>query len=151
MKTVAFSEGATRRQALQQMAVVFAALAAGTESALAHDDEPPKSGEPKATRLFAKELAGHPGEEVSIVLVEFPPGASSKPHRHPGPVFVCVTEGSVELQVEGGPRSTLQTGQVFYEAPGAIHSVARNASATEPAKILAFMVAKTGAPIVLPA
>jgi quercetin dioxygenase-like cupin family protein len=151
MKTPAFPEEATRRQALQQMALAFAVLAAGAERAPAHDEEAPKSGDPKATRLFVQELAGHPGEEVSIVLVEFPPGASSKPHRHPGPVFVCVTEGSVELQVEGGPRSTLQAGQVFYEAPGAIHSVARNASATVPAKVLAFMVAKAGAPIVLPA
>ncbi|MES2736843.1 MAG: cupin domain-containing protein [Verrucomicrobiota bacterium] len=100
--------------------------------------------------LFNQELAGHPEEQVSMTVVTYAPGKSSPPHRHHGPVFVYVIEGNVELQITGGPLTTVKAGETFYEPPGSIHEVSRNASKTEPAKLIAFIVGKTGTAVTSP-
>ena len=74
-----------------------------------------------------------------MLTVELAPGAASPPHRHNASTFVYVLEGSVVMQVKGGKEMTLGPGQTFYETPDDVHSVSRNASKTEPAKILVFM------------
>jgi quercetin dioxygenase-like cupin family protein len=66
-------------------------------------------------------------------------------------VFVYVLEGSVLMQVAGGETQTLQAGEVFYEKPGDVHTVSGNASETEPATILVFMLKDEGAPVSMPA
>ncbi|MBM3768432.1 MAG: cupin, partial [Acidobacteria bacterium] len=50
-----------------------------------------------------------------------------------------------------GPLLTLKPGETFYETPADIHSVSRNASKTQPAKILVFFVKDKGAPTTVPA
>ncbi len=90
--------------------------------------------------LMTRDVVGMPGMEVTVGTVEYPPGASSPPHRHDAQVFVYVLEGKVIMQVKGGPRMTLGPGQMFYESPTDIHSVSANASKTEPAKFLVFML-----------
>ena len=104
----------------------------------------------KATPLLAKDLVGVPGKEANMLTIEFAPGAASAKHRHNANTFVYVLEGSVVMGVEGGKEVTLSPGQTFYESPSDIHSVSRNASATQPAKILVFMVKEKDAPISLP-
>jgi quercetin dioxygenase-like cupin family protein len=60
-------------------------------------------------------------------------------------------KGSVVMQVRGGKEVTLRPGESFYEAPDDIHVVSRNASGTEPAKFLVFLIHDKGAPLVVPA
>ena len=50
-----------------------------------------------------------------------------------------------------GSRRTLTPGQSFYEGPGDVHVVDRNASATQPAKFLVVLIKDKGAPAVVPA
>src|SRR3546814_1705112 len=69
-----------------------------------------------------------------MITVEYPPGAVDPVHRHHADAFVYVLEGAIVMQVKGGEPMTLSAGQSFYEAPGDIHTVGRNASQTEPAK-----------------
>lgn len=45
---------------------------------------------------------------------------------------------------------TLTAGQTFYENPTDIHKTAKNASATEPAKVVAFIVKDKGKPVSQP-
>src|SRR5215470_10736652 len=104
----------------------------------------------KATPLLTKPLAGIDGKEGVMLTVEYPPGVASAAHRHNANTFVYVLEGSVVMQVAGGPELTLTAGQTFYESPSDIHSVSRNASNSKPAKILVFMVKDIGAPATLP-
>lgn len=85
-----------------------------------------------------------------MVTVEYPPGGASPPHRHNANVFVYVLEGAVVMQVEGGEEMTLAEGETFHELPSDIHTVSRNASDTEPAKILVFLVKDEGAPATEP-
>ena len=103
----------------------------------------------EVTPLLAKELAGVPGKEVAALTVEYAPGASDSVHRHDAHVFVYVLEGAVVMQVRGGDEVRLTPGQTFYEAPGDVHVVGRNASTTERAKFLALFVKDAGAPVLV--
>jgi quercetin dioxygenase-like cupin family protein len=55
------------------------------------------------------------------------------------------------MQVKGGKPVTLTPGQTFYEGPGDIHVVSRNASSTKPAKFLVLLLKDKGAPVLVPA
>jgi quercetin dioxygenase-like cupin family protein len=61
-----------------------------------------------------------------------------------------VLEGAVVMQVQGGKEATLTPGQTFYEGPDDVHVVGRNASTTEPAKMVVLLVKAKGAPILVP-
>jgi quercetin dioxygenase-like cupin family protein len=106
--------------------------------------------EPKVTPLTTNDLTDIPGKEFLLLTVDYPPGASDSPHRHNADAFVYVLEGSVVEQVKGGQPVTLKAGQTFYEGPDNIHVVGRNASRTRPARILAILVKKKGAPALVP-
>ncbi|MGE0131543.1 MAG: cupin domain-containing protein [Blastocatellales bacterium] len=104
----------------------------------------------KVTPLITKDLAGVAGKEAMMLTVEYAPGASSSKHRHNAQTFVYVLEGSIVMAVEGGKEVTLGPGQTFYESPDDVHSVSKNASATQPAKFLVFFVKEKGAPASVP-
>jgi quercetin dioxygenase-like cupin family protein len=72
-------------------------------------------------------------------------------HTHHAQALVYVLEGSIVMQVRGEAPMTWVPGQTFYEAPGDVHVVSRNASHTAPAKLLVFFVKDKGAPILVPA
>jgi quercetin dioxygenase-like cupin family protein len=103
-----------------------------------------------ARQLMTRDLVGMPGKEVVVTMVEYPPGASSPPHRHDAQVFVYVVQGHVIMQVKGGARMMLGPGQMFYENPTDIHSVSANASKTDPARFLAFVIKDKGTPGTIP-
>lgn len=100
--------------------------------------------------LFKQDLADMPGKAGQLLTVEFAPGEVSAAHRHNAHTFVYVLEGSVVMQVQGGEAKTLTAGQTFYENPDDIHTVANNASDTEPAKILVFFIKDSDAPASMP-
>ena len=107
--------------------------------------------EPAVTSLVLKELADIPGKEVLMLVVDYPPGGADPVHRHNAHAFVYVLEGSIVMQVRGGKEVTLTPGQTFYEGPGDVHTVGRNASSTEPAKFLVVLLKDKGVEPVLPA
>jgi quercetin dioxygenase-like cupin family protein len=100
----------------------------------------------KVTRLMTKDLPDFPGKEGMVETVDFAPGEVSQPHRHNADLFVYVLEGSVITQVKGGISQTVRAGEVFYESPTDVHIVSRNASETQPAKLLVFYVKAKGTP-----
>ena len=101
--------------------------------------------------LLSKDLPEFAGKEVVMSTVTYPAGVASAPHRHDAHTFVYVLEGSVVMQVEGGQPMTLSPGQTFYENPTDVHATSKNASATQPAKILVFMLKDKGKPATRPA
>jgi quercetin dioxygenase-like cupin family protein len=107
----------------------------------------------KIVPLLQKPLPdiGSGGKEVMMLTVEYAPGASTQQHRHDAHVFVYVLEGSIVMQVKGAAEQTLAAGQTFYELPADVHAVSRNASASQPAKMVVFMIKDTGKAPVLPA
>ena len=106
--------------------------------------------EAKVTSLMSKDLPENPGKEMLMITVEHAPGGSSPVHRHNAHAMVYVLEGSVVMQVKGGKQVTLKPGQTFYEGPDDVHVVDRNASKTQPAKFLVFLIKDKGAPALVP-
>ena len=110
-------------------------------------NQPPHAS---VTPLTSKDLPDFPGKEVLMITVDYPPGSSDPIHRHNAHAFVYVLEGSIIMQVKGGTEVTLTPGQTFYEGPGDVHVVGRNASSTKPAKFVVFLIKDKGAPVVTP-
>jgi quercetin dioxygenase-like cupin family protein len=100
--------------------------------------------------LLSKDLAALAGKEVTMITVEYPPGSNDPAHMHHAQAFVYVIEGSIQMQVKGGPLVTLKPGDTFYEGPNDVHVVGRNASKTAPARFVVFLVKDKGAPILVP-
>ena len=98
------------------------------------------------TPLMSEVLTDISGKEGLMLTVEYPPGGSDPIHRHNAHAFLYVLEGSVVMQVKGGKQVTLTPGQTFYESSNDVHVVGRNASNTEPAKFLVFLVKDKSAP-----
>jgi len=115
---------------------------------IARASEPPQ---PVVTPLKLQDLPDLPGREMLMISVVYPPGTVEHIHRHDAYAFVYVLEGSIIEGVRGGKEVTLKPGQTFYEGPGDVHTIGRNASATKPAKFIVVLVKKKGVDAVLPA
>jgi quercetin dioxygenase-like cupin family protein len=118
-----------------------ALLAAGHARA-----QPAEAQREAITPAFAYPIANVPGKTLTSLIVSYAPGAKTPAHRH-GQSFVVgyVLEGAIRSKLDNGEERIYRAGESWTEKPGAHHSVSENASATEPAKIMAFLVAKTGA------
>ena len=114
-------------------------------------DAPEGPGKEAVMALMSKELSGVAGRELKMLTVEYGPGGASKPHQHHAQVFVYVLSGTVRMQVQGSAVVTLKAGETFYEGPDDVHTVSANASNTEPARILVFMVKDKSAAATTPA
>ena len=102
------------------------------------------------TPLMSKDLVYAAGKEISMFTVEYHPGAVDPIHTHNAQAMVYVVEGSIVMQVKGGPAVTLKAGETFYEGPDDVHVVGRNASTTAPAKFVVVLIKDKGAPLLVP-
>ena len=127
---------------MSRLTIAAAVASSMLGAALAAENAPPA----KVTPLMTRDLEGIPGKEMLVLIVEYPPGGVSPPHRHDASVFVYVLEGAVTMQVAGGPPVTVRAGESFTEQPGDVHVTSANASSTAPAKFLVYMVKNKGAP-----
>jgi quercetin dioxygenase-like cupin family protein len=113
-----------------------------------------------APTVFGAEAPGHlfdallpdlpPNQEVSIEEITLQPGHVGRAHRHDAFVYVYVVEGAVDMQVDNGEVVRVSTGEVFVETPENDHTMNNNASATERARFVAFIIKTAGVPVVLP-
>lgn len=135
----------TRRDALGSFAVLLEMMAARAQA------QTPPSSPP--TSVFQHDLPNltMEGWEVNVNWVDYPPGRVGSAHRHPGFTLVYVLEGSVIAKVSGQQERTFKAGEMFYEPPGSVHEVSKNASQTEPARLLALNFAQKGLPRTTPA
>jgi quercetin dioxygenase-like cupin family protein len=99
----------------------------------------------KVTVVFDHALPNVPGKSMKGVLVEYQPGGASPGHTHAKSAFIYATvlTGAIRSSVNGEPEKVYHAGENFYEEPGAHHGVSANASATEPASLLAVFVVDT--------
>jgi quercetin dioxygenase-like cupin family protein len=128
-------------------AVVSAAATYGAMTFVAPSRAQTASAPTQRTEVMTQALADVPGREVRITLLDLMPGHASPPHRHPNHhVFGYIVDGTYEWKIDDGPVKTFKPGQAFYEPPGVLHAVSRNASADARAKLVVFMVADTKQP-----
>ena len=57
------------------------------------------------------------------------------------------SKGRLRAQVKGQPETIYKAGESFYEAPNGIHLVSANASSTEPAKLVAYLICDHDTPL----
>jgi len=123
------------------------AMALGSGMAYAHGGG---AGDETVTPVAQAQLPATVGSAATALRVEFAPGATSRPHTHPGPVFVVVVSGAVESSLDDGPAHTYKAGDAWYEAPGQAHRITRNPSKTAPAALVAWLLSDGKAPLVTP-
>ncbi|GIK97400.1 MAG: hypothetical protein BroJett029_16090 [Alphaproteobacteria bacterium] len=124
------------------LAIGSAGLLAGALSAQGEADA--ATGQ-SVTPVFSAALPNLPGNSLTVVEVEYAPGGRSTSHRHAGSVFAYVIEGEIRSQLDDGAETIYRAGESFFEPPGTRHAVSENASDTAPARLLAVIVAETGA------
>jgi quercetin dioxygenase-like cupin family protein len=134
----------SRRDALSALTLLLPLVAAEA------DAQPTQS---TVTPVFKHDLPNltMEGWEVNVSWVDYPPGRVGGAHRHPGFTLAYVLQGSVVAKVTGQEERTYKAGEMFMEPPGSVHEVSRNASQTEPARLLALNFAKKGLPPTTPA
>lgn len=141
-----------RREAIGSLAVFaeFLALAGAAEAGQARSG----AAAPPAPPVFVHDLppVNLDGWQVTVSHVDMPPGRVGAPHKHAGFVLAYVVRGEVVAKVSGqGDERVYKAGEMFYEQPGSTHEVSKNASATEPARLLAMIFAPKGATLTVPA
>jgi quercetin dioxygenase-like cupin family protein len=128
------------KRAHRYLPLLLATAAVLSRPAIADPEAGPAGDSVKPN--FSHAIPTVPGKSLVAVEVSYPPNGASRPHRHEQSAFIYayVVSGSVASQVEGQPERVYHAGESFYEMPGAHHVVSRNASRTEPARLLAVFV-----------
>jgi quercetin dioxygenase-like cupin family protein len=128
------------------MAAGFTAIALGTAAGHANELE-------QVNTVFEQAIPDIPGKSLIAVVVAYPAGGKSLPHRHAGSAFIYahVLSGAIRSQVDDEPAKVYRAGEGFYEVPGSHHRVSENASDREPASLLAvFVVDSKENPLTIP-
>ena len=99
-----------------------------------------------------KPIPNLPGKRLVTHIVDYPPGASSAPHRHARSAFIYayVLSGEIRSQVDDEPVRVYRPDETWFERPGTYHRVSANASDTEPARLLAVIVVDAGEQVTIP-
>lgn len=90
-----------------------------------------------------------PGREAVVAKVEVAPGSRAGRHTHPGDEISYISEGEVDLLIDGQPPRTLKAGETFVVPAGVIHD-AHNAS-NGTVKLIGVYVVEKGKPLATPA
>ena len=133
-------------KALRFLAAPLTALALSVSAAAIGHDGPSE----KVTVLQDQMLKNVPGKKALMIEVDYEPGQSSIAHKHEGTAMAYVISGDIVSQVKGEQPVTYKAGQYWYEPAGSEHLVSKNASATQPAKLLVFMVLSPDEKVLIP-
>jgi quercetin dioxygenase-like cupin family protein len=143
----------TRRDAVASFAVFAELLAFGRYADAQTQAAPASPAAAPRPPVFKHDLPNLTMDdwEVTVSYVDYAPGRVGAVHHHAGFVLAYVLEGTVITKVSGqGEERTYAAGQMFYEQPGATHEVSKNASETQPARLLAMIFAKKGSTLTTP-
>ena len=91
---------------------------------------------------FHVELKAHPGLDVAMQSINFPVGAQSTWHTHPGPVFIIVAQGTMRFYEGDDPHCTpveLTAGHGFLDTGEHAH-IARNESGAPAQTVVTYLV-----------
>ena len=102
----------------------------------------------RVTELLRESPERLKGNQVIMLSVEYPPGAISPRHSHPGPTFVYIVEGTICSEVKGTPARLYSAGDSFYEPDGGWHA-ARNQSG-KTVRLIATIISPPNAPLAAP-
>jgi quercetin dioxygenase-like cupin family protein len=136
-----------------QIRTIVAAISAVVAISIAGASYADESETDNVTKNFEAAIPDIPGKSLVAVEVDYAPGAASPAHTHAKSAFIYayVISGAIESKVNDGETRIYRAGESWSEPPGARHSISRNASKTEPAKLLAvFVVDSQHGPLTTP-
>lgn len=133
-----------RRELLLATAAAFGLAEANASAA-----EKPASGRKS---VFQQALPDLKLEDWQVTALEltFSPGVTSPKHHHPGFVLGYVLEGEYRFQLQGEKERIIRAGEMFYEPPGAVHTLSESANPSKPVKVLALVFGNKNQPISTP-
>ena len=99
--------------------------------------------------LMKTTMSGDESREAIIGMGEFPPGASTGRHTHPGDEYATVLEGELEILMDGQPTKHVKAGEAYHNARDVVHETRNTGTAV--AKVVSTFVIAKGQPIMKPA
>ncbi len=84
-------------------------------------------------------------DEVSVVKVTIPPGASTGWHKHLFPVFGYMIKGTLTVETKNGKSNDFIGGQAFSEVIDTLHNGVNNGK--EDVVLIAFFMGEKGKPL----
>ena len=131
---------------MQQLAAGIVLLVVGALLVGATSGAKTREADDDVKLVRTEKLANAPGQTLTAVTVNYAPGGKSRGHHHAGSVFAYVLSGAIRSENSAtGPVKVYKAGESFFEPPGSKHLISENASATEPASLLAVFIADDGA------
>src|SRR5713101_8115495 len=104
----------------QQIAIALTLLAASVPLTGAHEQEAGVNVEP----VRVEKLANVSSQVLTVVTVDYAPGAKSRRHHHSGSVFAYVLTGAIRCENSAtGPVKVYKVGESFFEPPGSTHLI----------------------------
>ena len=105
---------------------------------------------PTVQSLLQADLQNIPGQETMLEVLTVPPGGATPRHIHPdGHEIVYVLEGTTTAEIDGRETRNYGVGEVVHVPPNVPH-IGRNASATEPLKVLIMRIKDKSKPVMVP-
>jgi quercetin dioxygenase-like cupin family protein len=132
---------------MKRFSITVLAIAAMLLATGATLEAAPPASEGVVHLLTSQALPSQPGTDVTVITVDYPPGGSTPPHEHPGYTYAYVLQGAVVSQLDDQKPLTYKAGAMWTETPHEHHMVSKNASVSEPARLLVFFLAPHGAPL----
>jgi quercetin dioxygenase-like cupin family protein len=93
-------------------------------------------------------VTGIADKVFTLIAAEWPPGASTGRHTHPGDEYGTVAEGTVVTRQEDGEWKTVTSGQSYYVPAGVVHETKNTGDV--PAKTYNAFVLEKGKPRATP-
>jgi quercetin dioxygenase-like cupin family protein len=133
-----------RRLAIGHLAMACAtAWLAGSAATLAQQG-------PKVTAVVSEAtVTGVPDKVFTLITAEWPPGAATGRHTHPGDEYGTVSEGTLVTRQDGAEWKTIEAGQSYYVPAGVVHET-KNAG-DKPARSYNGFIVEKGKPRANPA
>lgn len=105
----------------------------------------------RRTLLCSSPVEGLPGWETRLYLIEYAAGADGSGHHHPVPGLGYMLSGTILSAFGNENAVAIRAGEAFVDDAHKVHTISRNASATEPLRFVIAYTVKQGEPVtVLP-
>lgn len=105
----------------------------------------PLSFQPVLSQMLSDSSLTDYKMDVTVMTIT-PGGIDTVSHRHDCELFGYVLEGSVEIALVTKTPKTFNTGEMFYEKRNVLHTLTKNGSTTNPARVLLLFLIKNGRP-----
>jgi quercetin dioxygenase-like cupin family protein len=128
------------------LALAGSALLLALRAAEAAAGKAPAAAAIRRQLLDQRPAEGAPGLETQLWLIEYPPGASAPAHHHPVVGIGYVIEGAFDSEFAGQAPLHVSAGQSFVDPARIEHRLFRNASSSQPLKMLVAYTIPSGTP-----